>query len=268
MIRVGLCTIAFRDLPIHSVVALARECGVDGLEIWGREPHICERFNSQRVQALARLVTSRGLEVGVFGSYVRLGVAEELGPDQLSSAETALLIAARLGAPLVRVWAGNCPSAQATSSQWQACLSDLQRMAEMAADRGLSLAIEMHGNTLADTGETTRRLLDQAGADNVLANYQPAFDPNLDEPFERLEAVLGRVANVHAQNMNYRTLDGETRLVRVPIAQGLVDYAEVARRLKAHGYQGYLEVEFLPEGELPKQQMLLQDVQYLRSIAG
>ncbi len=267
MIRVGLCTIAFREMLLEDVLCVAQRCGVDGVELWGREPHICEHFNRERVEAEARLIASRGLEVSMFGSYVRLGVPREHGRGRLSAAESAVRTAQCLGAPLVRVWAGDCPSAQATAKLWKACLADLKRMAEIAARHGVALAIEMHDNTLADTGETTRRLIEDCGAENVFANYQPSFAPEADDPLERLEAVVDKVANVHAQNMDERVVDGVARMVRVPIAEGRVNYEAVVERLKSAGFNGYVEVEFVAPGALPKEEMAVRDVDFLRSIA-
>ena len=38
--KLGLCTIAFRDRPLEEVISIADDYGFDGIEIWGQEPHM------------------------------------------------------------------------------------------------------------------------------------------------------------------------------------------------------------------------------------
>ena len=38
--KVGLCTIAFQELPFPEAVKLAAEVGFDGVEPWGKPDHI------------------------------------------------------------------------------------------------------------------------------------------------------------------------------------------------------------------------------------
>ena len=70
MIKIGLCTIAYRELPLEEVLKLAADTGFDGVELWGKEPHMDAAFDADRVKRVRDRVEELGIEVGVFGSYI------------------------------------------------------------------------------------------------------------------------------------------------------------------------------------------------------
>ena len=63
-----------------------------------------------------------------------------------------------LGAPRIRIWAGDTGSAEAAGEHWDAVVEDTQRIAGLAA-AGAPLAFEYHGGTLTDSPDPTLELL-------------------------------------------------------------------------------------------------------------
>jgi len=61
--KLGVCTIAFREKLLRVALTIAQQIGFDGVEIWGREPHISESCDDRRVRAARKTVEWRGLEV-------------------------------------------------------------------------------------------------------------------------------------------------------------------------------------------------------------
>ena len=43
--KIGLCTIAFSELPLEEVLNISEEYSFDGVEIWGKEPHTPEEYD-------------------------------------------------------------------------------------------------------------------------------------------------------------------------------------------------------------------------------
>ena len=68
--KVGLCTIAFRERSLEDVISIASDYGFDGVEIWGKPPHMPDEYDAEYVEKVRNLVNSKGLEVTAFGSYV------------------------------------------------------------------------------------------------------------------------------------------------------------------------------------------------------
>lgn len=259
--KVALCTIAFRERLLEYSLDLASECGFDGVEIWGREPHISEVYDANRVAAARRMVSERGLEVAVFGSYLRFGATQ---PEDLTLRDV-LQIAAGLEAPVIRVWASDVPSAEADRELWAHTVAECREAARAADKMGIRLAAEMHSNTLADTGASARRLVEEVDHPAFGLNYQAS--PRLDEEdaLTRLELVLPHVFHLHAQN--YVPLNGALdRVERVGLAEGAIDYAPLVQRLRDVGYDGYLAVEFCPSNHEDKRAAIGADCAYLRSL--
>lgn len=259
--KVALCTIAFRERLLEYSLDLACECGFDAVEIWGREPHISEVYDASRVAAAHKMVTERGLTVAVFGSYLRFGATQ---PEELTLRDM-LQIGAGLEAPVMRVWASDVGSAQADGGLWNRTVAEAREAACAAAKMGMRLAVEMHSNTLADTGATARRLVEEVNHPAFGLNYQAS--PRLDEedPLERLELALPYVFHLHAQN--YVPLNGAAdKVERVGLAEGSIDYAPLVSRLREVGYDGYLAVEFCPSNHEDKRAAIKADCAYLRSL--
>lgn len=241
---------------------LAAEIGFQGVEIWGREPHISEEYDRNRVAAAGRMVRERGLEVPVFGSYLRMGATNNDDPVDLKA---VLQIAVGLGARTVRVWASDVGSDQADQALWDRAVAEAREAAARAANMGLRLAVEMHGNTLCDTGASTRRFVEAVGAENFGVNFQPSSRPRPESVLERLELVQPWVLHVHAQNFA-PVGSSPDRVERVALAQGVVDYAAVVDQLRKSGYQGYLAVEFCPSNATDKREAIARDYHFLRGL--
>ena len=256
--KVALCTIAFSEDPLEEVLDLASAVGFPAVELWGKDPHMGEPFDEKRVRGVSRMLAERGLALSVFGSYLELGVEGEI-----ERAGPVLETAAALGAPIVRVWAGNTASAEASEEDWTVCLRDCERACRMAEPFGLVLAVEMHGGSLADMAGAALRVVEEVGAPDLKLNFQVSYPPEEEDPYERVRKVAPWVVNVHVQNF---IRDDEGAWKWCLIEEGCVDYREILPPLKEAGFDGYFEVEFVKEPAESKRQFLEKDHAFLRSL--
>ncbi len=262
-IRIILCTIAYRDRLLDHVLDVAEDLGFDGVEIWGREPHISEQFDENRVKAVQRMIHERDLVVPVLSSYLRFGCTKARYEDNVQLEDT-LHTAHCLGTQIVRVWASDVPSAQATEAVWETTTRECQQACDQASKLGIALAVEMHGGTLADSGAAARRLAESVKRDNFRLNYHIVPDTELQTPLEQLQSVMPYVVHMHAQN--YARLTGEDEGRRVPLGDGAIDYQPLVRQLRKSGYTGCIAVEFSwVEGEA-KREALAADLLYLKRL--
>ncbi len=262
-IRIILCTIAYRDRLLDHVLDVAADLGFDGVEIWGREPHISEQFDENRVKAVQRMIHERDLVVPVLGSYLRFGCTKTRAEGTVELEDT-LHTAHCLGTAIVRVWASDVPSVQATEAVWEATIHECQQACDQASKLGITLAVEMHSNTLADSAATARQLAELVKRDNFRLNYHVVPDTELQTPLEQLQSVMPYVVHMHAQN--YACLTGADEVRRVPLEDGQVDYQPLVKQLRESGYTGCIAVEFSwTEGE-GKREALAADLLYLRSL--
>jgi len=185
----GMCSVTLRHLPAPRVLDVAAAAGLACVE-WGGDGHVPP--GSAHVAARLRAAgLDMGIRVASYGSYFRAG------PHDVDSFAPVLAAAAALGAPRVRVWAGDVDSAAATSEQRRAVAAVTRAAAERAADAGIQLAFEYHGGTLTDTAESTLRLLSDVDHPGVGTYWQPPVGTPDADALRGLEQVLPWVRAVH-----------------------------------------------------------------------
>lgn len=252
--KTGLCTIAFRDQSFEQVLDLAVSAGFDGVEPWGKPPHIPDPFDADVVRGTADAVRSRGLEVAQYGSY-----ANPTEDDFEQQMVDALAIAKIYQTGKIRVWVGSCGSAEATDDQWASAIEGFTTFCDRAADANLELVVEMHNNRLSDTVEGCLRLVEGVQRDNFRMNFQPMFTDTPETILNAAQEIAPFVSTVHAQN--YVETGKNTRSL---VSEGIVDFDTVIGIFRAVGFDGYLEVEFVKEDDPEK--ALKADAEYLRKL--
>lgn len=260
--KAGIATIALRSYDVFTALDMAHDAGFAGVEIWGKPPHTPEGVEEEHIRRVRDRARSNNLAIPIFGSYVNPSLPEF---EQMSA--DAIAIAKLLGARIIRVWAGNKEPLAADEELWQHVSSSLHRFALLAADEGMTLAMEMHADTLCLTPEGALRVMEMTGASNLKLNYQVGDFANPD--VERDLALIGdSVVMVHAQNFKPSCCD-PAKLDRALIERGNVDYDKVCSILAQHGFKGYVEVEFLKgenDGGDALIESLKKDAAYLRTI--
>lgn len=262
-IKVILCTIAYREKLLDYALDVAAELQFDGIEVWGREPHLPEKFDENRLRATKKRLDATQVRPWVLGSYLRFGSTKN---DLDISLADVLHIGRWLKTPLIRVWASDVSSADATEEVWQRTVQEASQACDRADKLNLTLVVEMHAGTLADTAQSAKRLVEQVNRECFKLNFQVASEPDGQTPQERLEMVLPWVAHVHAQN--YGRLPGcqGENVARAPLAAGAVSYPNLLALLRSAGYSGSIAVEFAYDETGDKRQALAEDLQFLRAI--
>lgn len=252
--NVGLCTISNKDAGVEDVLATAARAGYDGVEIWGQAAHIGDG-SAADCERLADRAAELGLEVPVYGSYLRLGTDEF--DDEL---ERELGIAEALGASLIRVWAGTQEYQERTADHWDRAVGDLRTLSRRAAARDLGVTVEKHGGTLTNRGEGARRLVEAADDDRCGLNWQPLFGLPPDELAAEARSLAPYSNNVHVQAVSTR--GGADRSL---LEDAYFDCAEVLAPFRDGPFDGYVEVEFVT-GDHPYETAVQRDLSYLRSV--
>ena len=250
--KLGLCTIAFRDRPLEEVISIAADYGFDGIEIWGQEPHMPAAYNLEYIENVRKLTEGRNLEISAYGSYVN-----PLMDRHQQHFEEAYNIADGLGTDIVRVWSKGGSSKSITSDIKQTIFFRFASLAHWAQYRGITLGLEMHNNNLTDSIGSILELFEYVRVPAIKSYFQPSFRSDADDPYETVEKLGSHIVNVHAQNAD---AGGQG----CSVADGVVDYEKIVQKLVDVGYHGYIEIEFL-HGE-DKLEALQRDRDYLASL--
>ncbi len=262
-VKPGIATIALRKYDLFRALDLAAEAGFAGVEIWGRAPHTPEQFDEEYWHKVKQKLQENELGISMYGSYVN-----PCSPDYSQKSADALKIAEIIGAKIIRIWAGNKEPQDADEELWKYVANSLRDYALQAEDKGLTLAMEMHGGTLCLTPEGCLRVIEEANAPNLKLNFQ--LDAAKYPDVEKIVDMVGSyVVNVHAQN--YKPSQAEPNKWELTwIDDGVIDYDKVLFLLKNKGFDGYVEAEFLKDEFHPEEKPMLEamrrDAKYLKEL--
>ena len=250
--KIGLCTIAFQEKPLEEVIDIAADYGFNGIELWGKPPHLPAEYDESYVKNVRDMALRKGLEISAFGSYV-----DPLMPLHQKYFEEAFKVAYDLGTNLVRIWSGGGPSKSIAPADKRLILFRLVSITQWANFRNIHLGLEMHNNNFTDSVATILETIEGINQPALQTYYQPLARADADEPHTAAEKLASHIINVHAQNFDEKGKG-------CPIADGVVDYARIVEVLGAAGYSGYLEVEFVHGDN--KLEALQRDRDYLASL--
>ena len=249
----GLCTISNGEAQIETVIDAAAAAGYDGVEVWGKEPHVGDKTREE-CESVADAARDAALDVAVYGSYLRAGA-----DDFEAAMETELSAAEHLGAGLVRVWAGEQEYGDHEADHWDDTVADLATLADEASDRGLGVTVEKHGGTLTNRTEGARRLVEAVDRANLGLNYQPMFSFTAAEIAAEIEELAPLSNNVHVQAVPER--NGEERCL---LEDAFFDVERLVSTFAARGFDGYVNVEFVTD-EYAYERAIERDLSYLQS---
>jgi 3-dehydroshikimate dehydratase len=260
--QVCLCTISYRERLLDVALDAAARLGFQAVELWGREPHVSEEYDESRLRGIRAMAEERDLSIPVLGSYHYFGRTNHR-EDSVSLVDT-LHTAHGLHTPIVRVWASDVGSAKASETVWKTTVAEAREACERAHKMDVVFAAEMHGDTLADTGASALRLVEEVDRPNFRLNYQVAARPDEEDALQRLELVLPYIVHVHCQN--FVATNGDPGYKRVQMDEGYVDYRALLARLRKSGYDGHVAVEFAADEGDGKEASLQRDLEFLSSL--
>ncbi len=267
MTVLGFCSISALDRPLAAAAELAAGCGIEGLEVTARPPHLDPDAGADAAREAGRSVRAAGLEVVAYGSY--LGRPERADPVH---ARREVEIAAALETPLLRVWAEAVAppgAARGEDATFRAAVALLRETCDAAARHGVTVVVERHLGSFADTPERIQHLLRAVERTNLALNYQvldllPAA--RAAEQADDAARLVGRARYFHLKN--YRpNPDGQGPLLPGgSLEGGVLDYAAILGAALDAGYDGPLTFEFLSFEPRPTEEKLAADVAFVRRV--
>ncbi|MBM0064456.1 sugar phosphate isomerase/epimerase [Bacillus gibsonii] len=188
--KTGMCSVTFREESVDQVIKWTKESGLDGIE-WGADIHLIPGDLEQAVD-IAVKTQKVGLEVMSYGSYYRAGATQHDYPFT-----SILQTAKKLGAPSIRIWAGEAGSDEVTMSERKQVVEDIQAVATLASEVGIEVHLEYHGGTLTDTSDSAKRLMEEVNHSNVALYWQPAVGLSVEERLATIQDVKPFIRHVH-----------------------------------------------------------------------
>ena len=209
--KAGIVSVTFREKTAEELLGLCSKTRLSVIE-WSENAHALPGGGSDMLELMHK-TTEAGLEVAGYGSYYRLGMND---PEAFRASLASAVV---LGAPVIRVWAGEKGSAVTNSEERRKIASDVAVIADIAAEKGIKIATEWHRNTLTDTNESALALLlDEAAHPNFYTLWQPTPELTFEARREGLRALGGRVLNLHVYHWPQR--------IRMPLSRGVDEWRQ------------------------------------------
>ena len=140
--------------------------------------------------------------------------------------------AVELGAPWIRVFAGNKAPQSERETDFKRATETLRPCCDYAGTRGVFLAVENHGY-LTETAVDTLRMVETIKHEWFGVNLDTGnFDA---KPYEQMALLAPKAINVHVKSEVCKA-DGQGREE--------ADFRRIAGILRASGYRGYLALEY------------------------
>ena len=165
---------------------------------------------------------------------------------------------------------------------WSALLSNLDRAAARAAERGFTATLHPHVGTMVEGPDEVHRVLDGSGIPLCLDTGHLLIGGT--DPAELARAAAARIGHVHLKDVTSAVAhkvasreityaEGVTGGLYRPLGQGDVDVAGVVYALEAVGYRGWyvLEQDTILDGP-PRDEgpvrAVRESLSYLRGLLG
>ncbi len=244
----GLVSVTFRRLSPKEIVDLCVSSGLRTIE-WGGDVHVPpdDPAGASRVGEMTRMA---GLSIAAYGSYYRLASGGSSFADVLASAEA-------LGAPAIRVWAGDRGSAETDEAGRMAVADDAMRCADLAGAKGISICYEFHGGTLTDTTESAVALLAATEHPFIRSLWQAPHGKTPGECLASLRAMIPRLHHIHVFHWWPDPVN------RLPLSDGRERWEAYVSELKSTSSDCDFLLEFV-RGDDPA--ALREDARTLREI--
>jgi len=265
MERMAANTWCYRDLPVEEAVARISALGLKGVELVAHAPcwHADPRASDEEIGRLKELVASKGLEIVAVSpatDYLKFTPDEQR--EQIEHTKANVDLAVRLGAPVVRIFAGGAvPEGRSWEECVRAVVEQLKECARYAEDRGIKLGIESHGKFGTDLNALAA-IIERVNSPALGLTLDTAnFLVNGVDPVEAARRLSGRIFHTHLKDAKVLP-DGSHK--GTALGEGDVPIREVIEELKRQGYDGWLCIEY--EGEEDPDVGLKKSVEFLRGL--
>lgn len=255
-----------------------------------------EGFLPAEPAELTALLDRHGLScVGSFAPVVLHDADHDPVPDVAGALESLVAIAggqersapgSKTGSMLVLAAAtgteGYDSRPDLDDEQWATLLTNLDRLAAVAAERGITAVLHPHVGTMVEKGDEVARVL--AGSSISLCLDTGHLLIGGTDPLQLARAMPGRIAHAHLKDVDAELAgcvqsgaltytEAVAEGMYTPLGTGDVDIAGIVKALRDNGFDGWfvLEQDTILDGE-PQGQGPLRDVlssvAYLQRIAG
>jgi len=245
-LKLSCSTWCFNRMTPEEVYAKIGSYGVfEGVEAVTHPPsfHLDVQWTDDRVAAIKNILAENGLELSAVSPATEyLQFDEDSRNGQIHHTMAHIDLACRFGCKQLRIFAGGrVPEGRGHQEMIDAVVACLEPAAEYAAEKGVILSIENHGQ-FGRTYELISAVLDAVQSPWVgMTLHTSGIDRMRDDYLEMVREFAPRITHMH---LNDAIVTPEGRHQQCALGEGTLDIPAILDILDEHGYDGYYNLEF------------------------
>jgi len=228
-----------KEIPVFADrIRAAKSAGLDAVEFWA--------WSNKDLGAIEAALRDTGLPLaGILCEPIANITNPATHEFFLQGVKASLAAARRLGTKMMIAQGGNVVAGASRASQHQAIADCLRRAADIVAGTGVTIALEPLNDRVDHPGyhltSTTEGLdiIDEVARPEIRLLYDIYHAATMGEGIGLLEGRVNRIAHVHLADTPGRHEPGT----------GAMDWQARLAWLAAHGYDGYVGLEYTPVAE-------------------
>ncbi len=249
MFSLGFSTLGCPDYTVDEVIDIAVENSFKGVEIRFLRGQVdlsqLEELSVDQIDDTRRRFDQAGVDVVCIDTSVRFtSLSAEEQRAQMELAEQNCRIAARLGAPFIRVFGGALPGGVLSKEDRRRHLAGVARglnaVAELTAAQGVTTLVETHDDFC--TSAAIEDLWAEGVSEKVGILWDSLHTFRFGEsPQETWDLLGDRIRHVHVKDS--RVAGPEEFDFALP-GEGIAPLPEIVSTLVDGGYAGYVDFEW------------------------
>ena len=246
------------DCTVMEAAELVHRLGFDGIELICQENYRCgvsSRISGTDSAKLGANIRDLGLSIPCLVPYANdfNSLNDVKRQSAIDEMKAALDVASALEAGLIRVLPGNAADHGSRESSYGVMVESLQMLAEEAAARVISLAVENHMRTAVSTAAEMSRLIVAIDHPAARVLYDPANLAIMGERDDKSAFRLQRGVVCHVHINDYKILKKSDEPDAKPdfhgyrqriLGEGQGDWQAWMGWLVDSGYDGFVTAEY------------------------
>ena len=194
--HLGFTTVTFRNKSIEDIFNIARDNGMDMLEIGG-DIHLPYN-DTESLNKVINLQNKYNITAISYGTYYKVG------ENDLIKFESICRVTQAIGAKIIRVWLGRKSSKFVSKELFSSLIKELQDLCDIANKYNCIVAAEFHLNTLNDNYKSCLSVIKACKRENYKTYWQPLG--NLRKDIINLENIKEHIVVVHTFNWKFNRI--------------------------------------------------------------
>lgn len=284
-------TMGTPEYTVTEAIELFHKIGADGVEIVIQDgyhsglPRDCSEELLSEVKCCAEKNSVEIICLTPYNSYFN-SLNETIRQKEIKDIKKVMDYCEYLGARYIRIYGGNLGAGDTDriKEKREKLIESMRYLGRLAIEKGVTLVIENHFNTMAVSAEQSAALIREINCPAVRILYDQAnltFTEN--EGYQEAIAIQQQyVSYMHVKDLVFKEGvafvssevshpdESERNVYTKIVGEGMIEWPEILNRVKEQGYDGWLSLEYerrwhpndIPDASIG----MKQSIDYLRTI--